>query len=452
MIALPPLAVALAVVLPGTARAAQCPAPRPVAGVFHAVQTTAGIVLTYPISPLGTRPVNATQLTRGMTLSGAITGLSNGPEGGEMGLLLELDLVRLMSTGQGYGAGEMTVTTRPSVPFLSPAPAFRGRLNALLPTADTLVGYFAATGVGEHAGKSLRGRFTARLSALNPIPGGSPSPFGLAPTNPFGVGPPTNPFGGGRPTNPLSPGGSGPQDPFTGANPLANPPVTLNTTAALELKGAFGGTDGPTMLVENDPLPMTLMADAPDLSLASSGLFPLLQATQGSLSVRCRGGEVRHCSSGSGFPTLERIEARRGATGLGTIALRAGRHSARYQVQLEFDCTRTQGIAAESNFGYAQARIRLLGRGNTPVYEGTLDGVMLPLLSRGRPVPNRFVWVGFLVLNQKGVSGGVADSLRSTFTATGTFGRGGVPEIRFSAALGRPGEPFLRVVSGLGSH
>src|SRR5207249_4467875 len=120
------------------------------------------------------------------------------------------------------------------------------------------------------AGSSLRGRFTARLTAASgtPSPGMPSNPFGGGPpANPLGGGGPlTNPFGGGTPANPLGSGstGSGLSNPFTGT-PVGNGRATTNLPGGggapvpLEMNGAFGGPTAPAVLVERDPVALVAM-------------------------------------------------------------------------------------------------------------------------------------------------------------------------------------------------
>jgi hypothetical protein len=315
-------------------------------------------------------------------------------------------------------------------------------------------------GEGEFAGRSLRGRFAARLTAASSTPNpGTPNPFGGgAPANPFGgSGMPMNPLGGGAPTNPLGPGstGSGLTNPLTGS-PVGDGRSTTNlpggggATVALEMNGTFGGPTAPAMLVERDPVALVAMADPPDLSALAAGVFPLVQPSTGRLIATCRGGDFVFCPTMAVPPGWERTETRQNTRGAGSISLRAGRASASYRVELTLASLRTTtGILASSNYGYAQARVRLFGRGAAPIYEGTLDGVLTPLFSRGKPVRDRFVWSGFLTLNLRTASGAVADSLRSSFTAVGTLSKGAAPVISLNAALGDADDPFVRVLSGL---
>jgi hypothetical protein len=334
-------------------------------------------------------------------------------------------------------------------------------VNAVVTSANLLSGYFAAAGEGEFAGTSLRGRFTARLTAASgtPNPGMPPNPFGGgAPTNPFGGGTSlSNPFGGGSPSNPLAPGstGSGLTNPLTGT-PVGNGRSTTNlpggstTMVALEMNGAFGGPTAPAVLVERDPVAIVAMADPPDLSSLAAGVFPLVQPSTGRLTATCRAGDFTFCPPMAVPPDWERIETRRNARGSGAIKLRSGRASASYRVELSLDSVRTtSGTLASTNYGYAQGRVRLFGRGAAPIYEGTLDGALTPLFSRGKPVRGRFLWSGFLTLNLRTASGAVADSLRSSFTAVGTLGKGAAPVITLDAALGDADDPFVRVLSGL---
>jgi hypothetical protein len=383
---------------------------------------------------------------------------------------MEMDLVRHLSSGQGYGAGSVTIIARPAVPFLTAESGYKGYLDAVVTRGDVVTGYFAAAGTGDLAGTSLRGRFTGKLkvAAVGPLPGGPSNPFGDNRTNPFGgsgnpfgTPPLTNPFGGGAPSNPLVPGGAPQTPPGSGSgstirDPLTGEPIggssTLTTTpAAIEFTGAFGGENGPAILIQDDPLALLTGGDAPDLRPAASGIFPLVQPALGSFSFRCRGGQVSFCTPEGAVALLESIETRTGTVGSGTISLRAGRSTASYKVEMTMESLRTRSVAAESNYGYAQAKIRLLGKKNVLVYEGTMDGALVPLFSRRRPVPNRFLWSGCMVLNQKSASGSVSDSLRCPFTANGTLGKGGLPVITLSATLGRS-EPFARIVSGLAAQ
>jgi hypothetical protein len=413
-------------------------------------------VLTYPPTASGALPANAVQVQREVLFSGQINGIATASGAGPMALSVDLDLVRHLRTGQGYASGTITIVASPAVPFLTTASGYTGHIDAVVTTGDVVTGYFAASGMGELAGSSLRGRFTGRLtaSAAGAAPTGPINPLGGS--SPFGTPPATNPFGGGAPTNPFAPGGvipqpgmgdSGLRDPLTGA-PIGGSRALTPTPTPLEMKGAFGGTNGPAMLVEYDPLALLQAGDVPDLEGVESGVFPLIQPAQGSFSLRLRGGKVSYCSPEGANALLESVEMRTGAAGPGTITLRAGRHTAKYRVEMAMESLRTRSVPAESNYGYAQAKIRLFGRGTTPAYEGTLDGTLVPVFSRGRPVAGRFLWSGCMVLNHKGAGGGVADSLRCPFTATGTLGKGGLPEIRLSATLGRS-EPFVRIVSGL---
>jgi hypothetical protein len=243
---------------------------------------------------------------------------------------------------------------------------------------------------------------------------------------------------------------------FSIRNPLTGQPAgrssTLTTTPTpMELKGGFGGANGPAILVQDDPLAVLMGGDAPDLSPATTGVFPLIQPALGSLTLRLRGGQVNLCTPEGAHPLLESVETRTGTTGTGTISLKAGRAAASYRVEMTLESLRTRSVAAETNYGFAQAKIRLYGKKNALVYEGSMDGTLVPVVTRGKPQVGRFLWSGCLVLNQRSAAGGVADSLRSPFTATGTIGKGGLPEIRVSATLGRT-EPFVRIVSGLSAH
>jgi hypothetical protein len=458
-ISLPSLALLLPLAAPA-AWAAECPAPHPVTGTFQVVQRTAGTVLTYPPTPSGALPANAVQVQRDVTFSGQINGLAGATGAGPMELSLAMDLVRHLASGQGYGSGEITILAQPAVPFLTAASGYKGHLDAVVTSGGAVTGYFAAAGTGDLTGTSLRGRFTGQLQAS--VGGGTPpgpiNPFGGGDTNPFGTPPTANPFGG-APTNPLVPGGapalpgtggSGLRDPITG-QPVGGSSTATTTPAPLEIKGGFGGASGPALLVQDDPIALLPGGDAPDLSPAATGVFPLITPTLGSFSLRLRGGQVSRCAPTGAAYLLESVETRTGATGAGTISLKAGRASATYKVEIAAESLRTVSVPAESNFGWAQAKVRLLGKKNAVVYEGTMDGTLVPLFSRGKPVANRFLWSGCMVLNQRGASGGVVDSLRCPFTATGSIAKGKVPEIQFSATLGRS-EPFVRVVSGLSGH
>jgi hypothetical protein len=451
------------------AHAAGCPVAHPVTGAFHAIQVSTSNVVTYAPSTPGTLPVIATEVQRGVTLSGSITGLDLGSPQTEMGLAVQLDLVRYMRTGQGYGAGEITITTRPPVPFLQATTAFHGRVNAVVTSANVLSGYFAAVGDGDFAGSSLRGRFTARLTVATgtPNPGVPSNPLGGNPltnplggggglTNPFGGGSLTNPLGGGSPSNPLGSGstGSGLTNPLTGTPVGGGTSTSLpggnGTTVAIQMDGAFGGPAAPAILVENDPVPIAAMADPPNLAALASGVFPLVQPSTGRLTATCRGGDFTFCPPMAVPPDWERTETRQNSRGAGTIKLRSGRATASYRVEVTLDSTRTiSGTLASTNYGYAQGRVRLFGRGTAPIYVGTLDGTLTPLFSRGKPVKGRFLWSGFLTLNLQTPSGAVTDSMRSAFTAVGTLGKGAAPVISLDAALGDANDPFVRVLSGL---
>ena len=96
---IPSLVLVLAVGASGAARAAECPDPRPVAGAFRAVQVSPGTVVTYPPAGATVTNAGAAEIQRGVTLSGVITGLDGAASNTEMGLTLQLDLVRYLKTG-----------------------------------------------------------------------------------------------------------------------------------------------------------------------------------------------------------------------------------------------------------------------------------------------------------------------------------------------------------------
>jgi hypothetical protein len=364
-----------------------------------------------------------------------------------MGLTLTLDLVRYLATGQGYGTGEVTISTRPATPFLSASTAFRGRLDAVVTAGNQLTGTFCAAGEGGYLGSSVRGRFTALLTTNATAPGPSPEPSPIP--NPFGSGP-TNPLvPGPGSANAFTPPSSPPTNPFA-----TTPGTTTTSVVALEIGGNFGGAGTPTIVVDHDPVGMILATGAPDLSGAATGLFPLVQPSKAALSITCTGGTLKFCPAG-GVPTAkEGVESRTGMAGKGTITVRSGKASARYRVELTLDCVRTTGgDPGDNDFGYAQGRIRFFTKEPTPVYEGTLEGPVTPVYLRGRLVKNRFLWTGFAALNGRPTPDGrVIDSLRSTFTVTATYTKSRTAPVRLQIVLGDKDDPFVRVLSGLASH
>jgi hypothetical protein len=448
-IAISSLGFVLALGAAGRVWAAECPIVQPIAGAFRAVRVAPGTIVSFP-PQAGTTAATQAELHRGMTLSGAITGFNASAADAEMSLTLTLDLVRYLTTGQGYGSGEVTISTRPATPFLSASPVFQGRLDAVVTAGNQLTGTFCAAGSGAYTGTSVRGRFTARLTTAAPSPGPAPGPG----ANP---GPLPGPFGTG-PTNPLVPG-PGSANPFATpsgppTNPLTTPPGNPPSTASLvtlEINGAFGAGGSPTIVVEHDPLGMMGMSGGPDLGQAASGLMPLIQPSSAKLSINCTGGVVKFCPSG-GIPTAkEGVESRTGMIGKGTTTVRAGRASARYRVEVTLDAIRTTGgDPGDNDFGYAQGRVRFFTKEPTPVYEGTLDGAVTPQFVRGRPVKNRFVWSGFAALNGRPTPDGrIVDSLRSAFTAIGTYSKSRTAPVRLVIVFGDKDDPFVRVMSGL---